>query len=219
MTERRNEVKKLASSIIIATLVAILAVSCGGGPANQTAEIAAPSFTIIEHKNSALGGGVPDWTTMDTGALEADDRFEDMYVFKFEQSGGDLTGVKTISDNMNAPSEVARLISTRVQQTFAGAQVGDDEFVETYFENIVKTVAQAEINGLRKYGDFWVKKQYLTDDGEPGEIEYTYYTLYTIDQDRIEGLIENAIAGLEATTEEEESARDRVRTLLDEEGF
>lgn len=209
--------KKLAPSIIIATIVAIIAVGCAGGP--ETAEFASPSFRIIEHKNSALGGDVPDWTTMEIGQLEGSEEFEGKYVFKFEETGQNLSGVRTIADNMNAASEVARLISTRVQQTFAGAQVGDQDMVETYFENIVKTVAEAEINGLRKYGDYWVLKQYTDEDGDPGRQEYAYYSIYTIDQERIDQLIEDAIAGLDATTEEEQSARDRVRTLLEEEGF
>lgn len=211
--------KRIAPSIIIAALVAIIAVGCAGEPEPQGAQVSAPRFTIIEHKNMALGGDVPEWATAEIGELETWPEFEGKYVFKFEETGADLNGVKTISDNMNAATEVARLISTRVQQTFAGAEVGDNDMVETYFENIVKVVAEAEINGLRKYGDYWVLKQYQDEDGNPGREEYAYYTIFTIDKPTIDRLINEAIEGLDADTEEERSAQDRVRTLLQEEGF
>jgi hypothetical protein len=200
----------------LALFVAVVfVVGCASAPDTPPAEIQEASFRIIEHKNSTLGGDIPDWTSMDVGALEDDERFEDDFVFRFEETGRDLTGVRNIADNMNAPSEVARLISTRVDQVFAGAQVGDQDFVETYFENVVRTLASAEINGLRKYGDFWVLKEYVNADGSSGDREYAYYTLYTIEEDIVDELVERAIDNLDAETEEEVTARERVRQILD----
>ena len=115
---------------------------------------------------------------------------------------------------MNAPAEVSRLVSTRVEQVFAGAQVGDQDFVEAYFENVVKTVSDAELNGLRKYGDFWVLKEYYDDRGRATRREYEYYTMYRISQDQVDDLIERAISGLDADTEEEKTARERVQEIL-----
>ena len=203
--------------IAVAAVVALIAMGCASGPETPRAEFAPASFRIIEHKNSALGGDVPDWTSMDEGALEEDDRFDGKYVVRFEETGRNLTGVRTVADNMSAPSEVARLVSTRVRQVFAGATVGDQDFVETYFENVVRTVSETQISGLRKYGDFWVHKEYLNPDGSPGEREYAYYTLYTVDRDIIHELIRRAIDGIEAKTEEELTARERVRQILQDE--
>lgn len=204
-------------SIALAAIAVFVVTGCASAPETQPAEFDEASFRIVEHKNSTLGGDVPDWTSMDVGELEQDERFEGKYVFRFEETGKDLSGVKTIADNMSAPSEVARLISTRVEQVFAGAQVGDQDMVETYFENVVKTVSDAEINGLRKYGDFWVLKQYVDEDGAAGEKEYAYYSLYTIDEEIVAELVDRAIEGLEAETEEELSARERVRQVLEDE--
>ena len=202
-----------------ASLIAIAVLAgCASGPDTAPAEFVEQApFRIIEHKNSTLGGDVPDWTTMDEGALEADSRFEGAFVFRFEETGRDLQGVKAIADNMRAPSELARLISTRVEQVFAGAEVGDQDFVETYFENVVKTVSETEVNGFRKYGDFWVLKEYASADGSAGEREYAYYTLYTIDQDIVDELVGRAIDGLEPESDEEVSAQERVRQVLQNE--
>ncbi len=203
---------------IAALIAGVVLAGCASGPETNPAEIVdEPGFRIIEHKNSTLGGDIPDWTTLDEGALEADSRFEGQFVFRFEETGGNLQGVKAIADNMRAPSELARLISTRVEQVFAGAEVGDQDFVETYFENVVKTVSETEVNGFRKYGDFWVLKEYQNQDGSAGDREYAYYTLYTIDESIVDELVGRAIEGLEPETEEEVSARDRVRQVLEDE--
>ena len=208
--------KKTQMALLGTLGLVLLVAGCAGTPDTPAAEFEQASFKIIEHKNSTLGGDIPDWTSMDVGELEEDERFDGRYVFRFEETGKDLAGVKTIADNMRAPSEVARLVSTRVEQVFAGAEVGDQDFVETYFENVVKTVSETEINGLRKYGDFWVHKQYVNEDGSPGEKEYAYYTLYTVEEDIVEELIERAIAGIDAETEEELTAKDRVRQVLED---
>ena len=199
-------------TLMAVAMVVLLGAGCASGPPIEPAEFEQPNFKIVEYKNSALGGDVPDWVTRDVGELEDD--FEGEYIFKFEQTGADLTGVKNVADNMNAPAEVARLVTTRVRQVFAGAQVGDEDFVETYFENVVRIVSEAEINGLRKYGDFWVLKEYYDEDGDPTEREYEYYTMYRIAQDQVDDLIDRAITGLEAETEEELTARERVREIL-----
>lgn len=201
--------------IAIAALALVLAMAgCKSAPDVPPAEFEDANFKVIEHENSVLGGDIPDWTGKETGELEDDPRFEGSYVFRFQRTGRDLNGVMTLTDNMDAPSEVARLVSTRVEQVFAGAEVGDQNFVETYFENVVKTVTDAEINGLRKYGDFWVLRQYIEEDGSAGDEEYVYFTLYIIDRTQVDDLIERAITGQPADTEEEQTAKDRVREIL-----
>lgn len=207
--------RALAPGLVLLGALLVIA-GCASKPDTPPAEFEEASFRIIEHKNSTLGGDVPDWTSMDVGELEEDDRFEGKRVYRFERTGKDLDGVRTMVDNFDAPSTVAREIATEVEQIFAGAEVGDQDFVETYFENVVKTVSETRVSGLRKYGDFWVLKEY-TGDGRGGEREYAYYTLYTLDDEVAEELIDRAIDGLDAETEEELSARDRVREILRDE--
>ena len=209
--------RKILRASVGAAALALIVAGCAGGPETRPAEFAPVTFQIIEHKNSALGGDIPDWTSMDIGELEDDDRFEGRYVYRFEEPGRNLAGVKAIADNMSAPSAVAREVSTQVRQVFAGAQVGDQNFVETYFENVVKTISETRISGLRKYGDFWVLKQYVNEDGSAGEREYVYYTLYTVEQSVLQELIRRAIDGIAAETEEELTARERVRQILRDE--
>jgi hypothetical protein len=171
----------------------------------------ASPYTVIEHKNTQLGGPIPPWTYTAIGALETESRFEGRYLYKFERVGKDLNGVKTLADTFDAASTIAQEINFRVQQKFAGAEVGDNDFVETYFENVVKVLADARISGFRKYDDFWIRRI----DNRTGEEEYIYYSLYTIQRDEVDRLIEEAITGQPVETEEEQTAQERVREIFE----
>mgnify|MGYP006273833813 CR=1 FL=1 len=204
--------KTVVRILSVALLAGVFLGACATTDDNDggaVAEVDELEFRVIQHENSTLGGGIPDWVTEDEGALEMSSDFEGMYVFKFTETGESLEGVRAIANNMSAPSEIARLINTRVEQKFAGAQVGDQDFVETYFENVVRTLAQAQISGFRKYGDFWVLVEY-----NDGTREYQYYTLYVMEEERVENLIDEAISGTETETEEETTARERVREIF-----
>ncbi len=202
---------------LVALFVVLALIGCASAPAPQKQEVkAVAKFEIVDHKNATLGGDVPAWASMDEGDLEQDPKFEKFYVFRFEENGKSLDGVRTWANNFAAQSEIAKLINTRVQQKFAGAQVGDKDKVESYFENVVKTLADAKISGYRKFGDYWVLKRYLKPDGSPDREEYVYYVLYTIEKGTLDKLIQDAIAGTAAKTEEEKTAQQRVKEIFAE---
>ncbi len=177
---------------------------------------------VIEHKLTALGGDVPEWVFQYANGedLEKKRDYKDLYVFVFEQTGKDLEGVKAWTRSFSAATEVARMVSTRVMNKFAGAQVGDKDMVETYMEEVVKILAVAEYAGARKKDDFWIHRQFYDDKGGPTKKEYTYYMLYTVPQEQIDAAIQRSLDAqnnkAKAKTEEEQTARDRVRELFSE---
>jgi hypothetical protein len=168
-----------------------------------------PDWVTVEHRNTALGGSVPRWATMSTTELE-EFEYPNDYVFRMEQNGRNLEGTRVLLNNMNVPVEVARIVETRVQQTFAGAQVGDQDFLETYFENVVKVVADTQFSGLRRRDDFWIRQQ----NRNTGEERFIYYALFTIPRQNLDSQIEAAITGVPAQSEEEQTARQRVRDIF-----
>lgn len=169
---------------------------------------------ILDHKNSSFGGTVPFWLTMPIGELEDDERFEDQYVFKIERSGEDLQAVQRLAAKINADTEVAALVQTRVQDKFVAAIAGDDDASETYAEEVIQSVAQANISGLRKYDEYWVLREFYTPEGEVDRQEYTVFQLYTIEQKYLDELIEDAIDGVEPETEEEERTKSLVEDAM-----
>jgi hypothetical protein len=177
---------------------------------------------VIEHKLTALGGDIPEWVFQYANGedLEGKREYKDNYVFVFEQTGKDLEGVKAWTRSFSAATEVARMVSTRVMNKFAGAQVGDKDMVETYMEEVAKILAVAEYAGARKKDDFWIYRQFYDDNGKPTKKEYTYYMLYTVPQEQIDAAIQRSLDAQsnkdKPKTEEEQTARDRVKELFSE---
>jgi len=172
-------------------------------------------WVIVDHKTKDFDGSVPDWVTMTAIDLEAQDKYKDYIVFIIDHVGGDLNGIELWARGFTAPSEVARMIQTRVEDKFVGAAAGDMDMLETYMEEVVKTMAEAEFAGIRTEDSFWVKKQNASNTSQ---IEYRYLFLVTVPRAEIEAAIQRAFgdaANVAPRTEEEQTARDRVKEAFD----
>lgn len=217
--------KKLIVLFIIG--LAVLMVGCGSEP-EPVVEDVNPEDTIvvepqvfppkvIEHKTSAFGGSIPEWLFMEATDLEKTEEYADSYVFIFDDAGENLDFLKAWASGFQASQEVARMVSTRVKSKFVGAQVGDDTTLESYMENVVKTVSEAQFSGARKAGDFWVFQQYFKDDGSADYKQYRYLLLYTVPKDQVKDAIERALDEAnnadKPKTEEAVTARERVKEL------
>lgn len=205
--------KKIVLVLAAIALVAF-AVSCASTSNTTIAAEQGKSsnpYVVVDYKNKDLGAAIPEWVTKDVGELEAEAAYKDVYVFKVERLGGNLNAVQVTAQKLNADSELARMISLRVQNLFTGAQVGDDNLVETYFEDVVKSLADAQVSGSRKVSDFWVLREYTSNKKQ----EYRYLALYTIPKDIVKTLIQKAIDGRPADTQEKVTARDRVKQVAE----
>jgi hypothetical protein len=215
--------KKLWIVVAVIAMVAFV-FACAGGPQAKEpkGEIKVepkvyPPKTI-EHKGTAFGSDVPNWVFEEQADIEAVKDYKGLYVFKFEQTGKDLEGVKAWTRSFTAATEVARMVSTRVMNKFVGAQIGDKDMVETYMEEVAKILAVAEYAGARQKADFWVYQQYYSDDGKPTDKVYRYLLLYTVPREQIDAAIQRSLDAqsgkAKPKTEEEQSARDRVKELF-----
>lgn len=205
---------KQLSIVPILLIAAFALISCATGPQGElTEKDGGPQAVTIDHKNKALGGEVPDWVFASVFDLEA--KYSDSYVFKLEAEGKDKDGTMTFLSGMQAPTEVARLVSTRVKNKFVGAQVGDKDKVETYMENVTKTLSEATITGLRQVDNYWLQQQVAKQ-----QPFYRVIALYLVPKMEIDGAIARALdaeaARVAPATEEEKTARDRVKDVFGE---
>lgn len=211
--------KKLIVALTAAALV-MSAVSCASKPEEKTMAKKGPAYEVIDHKTMAIGGDIPAWvvTFIETGVqgIEAMDAYKDKYVFIAEDSGANKQALSLWMTGFNVTQEVARMVSTRVQSKFAGAAAGspDDEFGR-YFENVVKSAAEARYSGARKENDFWVMRRYFKEDGKSiDREEYTMYVLVSIDKAMLQSQIQAVLDGTAADTppsKEQQTAIDRVK--------
>jgi len=205
--------KFIALGLLLA--IGFVLASCGGKPKASGGFVEgedAEEVVVIDHKNKALGGEAPEWVFMSIADLEAMDKYEDSYVFKVEADGKDKDGALAMLRGMEVPTMVARQISLRVQNKFVGAQVGDKDTLETYMENVTKSLAVATITGLREQDNYWVKLQ------EGSDKYYRALLFVTVPREEIQAAIDRALdeeaARTKPKTEEEQKARDRVKEVF-----
>lgn len=214
--------KKMIVLAIMALLVGAFFVGCVSNPPEKQGDTAKPTLPpppppqIIEHKLSDFGGQPPAWVSKTALELEKTKEYENFYVFIVDEPGQNLDGLKTYAKNFVAASEVARMVSTRVEAKFVGAAAGDKDMLETYMENVVKTVSKANFSGMRVNDEFWVKKRYFTQDGSVDKEEYRYLFLITVPRKAIDDAVKNGFDSNKPVTKEETAAVDRVKSAWGE---
>ena len=208
--------------VLLSVLLMLLVLSfgCVSKPATPeptpTPEAKLDEWVVINHKMKDFGGSIPDWVTKTPIELEKTDKYKDYYVFIQDQTGKNLEGLELWATGFSAPAEIARMVSTRVQSKFAGAAVGDKDELETYMEQVVKTVSEAQYSGVRVEDKYWVLKQNKTNTSQK---EYRYLLLMTVPKTEIQNAIQRALDGAAknvAKTPEKERAINNVKNLMDE---
>jgi hypothetical protein len=172
---------------------------------------------IIEHKGTAFGRDYPKW--MDAAldgpkAVEKLPDFANKYIVVVQEDGADLTGAQLAASKLDAQTTISALISTRVKDTFAGAQVGDKDKIETYMERAVKSVSEATFSGFSMESDWWVKLQNFTSDGKPDKQVYRVIQIWGIDKDSLQKQIGAKLkdaAAAETPTPDKQKAMDLVQ--------
>jgi hypothetical protein len=85
------------------------------------------------------------------------------------------------------------MVSTCVKNKFVGAQAGDKDLIGSCFEEVVKTIAEAEFSNAQKKDDFWLYRKYFDENGNPTHQAYTYFLLYTVPKKQIDASVQRAI--------------------------
>ena len=215
--------------ILIVLLAIVAVVGCGSSakakpsePIKQPPQSSAPMVKayppqIIEHKGTAFGRDYPKW--MDAAldgpkAVEKLPDFANKYIVVVQEDGADLTGAQLAASKLDAQTTISALISTRVKDTFAGAQVGDKDKIETYMERAVKSVSEATFSGFSMESDWWVKLQNFTSDGKPDKQVYRVIQIWGIDKDSLQKQIGAKLkdaAAAETPTPDKQKAMDLVQ--------
>jgi len=231
---KEDTLKKLYGVLIFSLMIMAIA-SCASQAASVTppeaqkpAEVVLPP-DILEHKGTALGANVPAWVMayIESGSqgVEKLADYKGKFVVILDSEGASRQGTQVAMDNMDAPVQIARYLSTRVQAKFAGAQVGDRDELTEYFENVVKTVSEATFSGFMTGPDWWVYLQYYKPGAKSKtEVDrriYRVIKLYSIDQSVLQTQLDKYLkdaAGAVAKTPEKQRAIDAVQNAFYE-GF
>ena len=117
-------------------------------------------------------------------AVEKLPDYANKYIVVVQEDGDRTSPASSSPPARSTPRPtIAALISTRVKDTFAGAQVGDKDKIETYMERAVKSVSEATFTGFAMESEWWAKLQTFTTDGKPDKQVYRVIQLWGIDKD------------------------------------
>jgi len=211
---------------MLAIVLAILAVTgCPSAPPAPppAPAVVVPPFEILQHKGTTLGVAMPPaWieaSLQGPKAVEALPGYEGKFVVVVDVTGKDLEGTSLAAQRLNADTEIARFLSIRVKDTFAGAQVGDKDKIETYMERVVKSVSEIQFSGFQKAADWWVQIRWYKPDGKKtwDRDEFRVLQLYTVDKTVLEEQLRKILDGVEADepkTPEKERAIEAVQNAF-----
>ena len=195
---------------IMALSIAIISVISNGSVFAAPAE----KYKVVD-KSGGKKAKDPAWfsawlkTHSRTKVEKSDKDFEGKEAFVIEQEGEDLDFLKMWANNINSSSEVVRYLSQEVENFVVGSELasqsGKQQEVERATKSLTTSLSKARLVGLRKEGDWWIKRQY-TSGPNKGQFTYSYYVLYLIDKKKIDDLLEIEMkkAKGEATTETQE---------------
>lgn len=215
--------KGSALILVVAVLVlALVASSCATKAPLRKGEV------LLEDKGTAFGVKTPRWveTAIIGGAKDVEKLadYKDFVVFIAQFEAQNLQSAQLLAERMQAQTELASYLSTRVKDAFKGANVADADSKNfgVYGERFVASVSEAKYSGFRRDTDWWVKVQTFTPDNKPDKQMYRVIQLWTISKDMLKKQFDMMfveLAGSQPPTPETKRAMDLVQNTVAKDFF
>jgi len=211
-----------ARKAVLVLLVAALIISCGTKPPLRKGEV------LIEDKGTAYGIKTPKWVELAIIGgyrdIEKLPDYKDKVVFIAQFEAQNLQSAQLLAERMQADTEIARYLSTRVKDAFKGANVADADSKNfgAYGERFVMSVGEATFSGFRMEADWWVKVQTYTPEDKPDKQIYRVIQLWAIDKNMLQkqfDMLFSQMAGGEPPTPEQKRAMDLVQNTVTKDFF
>lgn len=206
-------------AVVIASLAVLLTVltGCPGGPQVGPAR---KGEVVLEDKGSAYGIKTPAWlqsyimgTIKDVEKLPEN---KDKVCFIGTAEAMNLPSAQLFASRMDAQTQIAQYLSTRVKDAVKGANVANADSANygQYAERFVANVADAKYAGFRQEADWWVKVQTFDSDGKADKQIYRVHQLWTMEKEQLKkqfDIILGQLAGNAPATPEAKRAMDLVQ--------
>ena len=216
--------KRFSRVLFVGITIALLGLvmACSTNPPLRKGEV------LLEDKGSAYGIKTPKWVQMaivggskEVGKLP-DYKNDVVVIAQFEAAN--LQSAQLLAERMQAQTELASYLSTRVKDAFKGANVADADSANfgIYGERFVASVAEAKYSGFRKDTDWWVKVQTYKEDRQPDKQMYRVIQLWAINKDMLQKQFDMILESVKAQapkTPETQRAMDLVDNTVSKDFF
>ncbi len=208
---------KVLVFVVAVLLLALVASSCATKAPLRKGEV------LLEDKGTAFGVKTPRWveTAIIGGSKDVEKLpdYKDFVVFVAQFEAQNLQSAQLLAERMQAQTELASYLSTRVKDAFKGANVADADSKNfgVYGERFVASVAEAKYSGFRRDSDWWVKVQTFTPDNKPDKQLFRVIQLWTISKDMLKkqfDMMFAEVAGSQPPTPETKRAMDLVQNTV-----
>ena len=192
-------------------------------PSKPKVAAAAPEIkrTTLDYKGASLGSEIPQWTMAiaedDYERVEKEERFKDRQLIFVVEYGKNLDLLRSWANNFSAQAQVSRLISNKVQAQFGGIQEGDknsSDEADSYLKEIVATLSNIKISGLRKERDFWIKVRIVDNEKQTTTEQYEYYLMYSINKQDLQRQIDIELGKISAETQKKRELKAEVSKAM-----
>ncbi len=211
-----------AGKIVLALLLVAILASCGTKAPLRKGEV------LLEDKGTAYGVKTPKWVELAIlGGYKDIEKladYKDYVVFIAQFEAQNLQSAQLLAERMQADTEIARYLSTRVKDAFKGANVADADSKNfgAYGERFVASVGEAKFSGFRQEADWWVKVQTYTPENKPDKQIYRVIQLWAISKDMLQkqfDMLLSQVAGAQQPTPEQKRAMDLVQNTVAKDFF
>jgi hypothetical protein len=210
--------------VLALAALAVLLNACAGSPqapreARQPGAAASSGIqrdedmVTVDWSGANLGGQIPEWVRwLATGdqdnLLPTLPRVNGKITIPVLNSGADLDLLR-VWVNLQAQGEVATRIKTVVKNDAGSGLKGskDTEGNRNAVSQYINAIAEAEISGLGRELDFWIKERSTSTNKE----SYTYYLVFGITEENYNFLIERALGKVQAQTQEQREMLDEIK--------
>ncbi len=207
---------------VLIAMVMSMALSCATKAPLRKGEV------LLEDKGTAYGVKTPRWveTAIIGGAKDVEKMsdYKDYVVFIAQFEAQNLQSAQLLAERMQAQTELASYLSTRVKDAFKGANVADADSKNfgVYGERFVASVSEAQYSGFRKDTDWWVKVQTFNAENKPDKQVYRVIQLWTISKEMLQKQFDMMLKQVEASeppTPETKRAMDLVQNTVAKDFF
>jgi len=150
-------------------------------------EIKTPrTFTIIDYKNKATGGTVPEWVNryLNSGLrdVEALRTYQGNYVFVHRNEGNNFNALQLWKDNFSVDLDFPRLAAVRIEARFSAAVSYPDETYGAFYEALIRAASDASWTGAITRDDFWIRKKNHANETEGEQENLEFLILVAIEK-------------------------------------
>ena len=216
--------KKILEIGVVLVAVSMLA-SCASKPETEESKPKVSKTVereMIDWKGASIGSELPDWiysaVDNDVLALSTLPQFENKIIYFAEDQGQNLDLLKSWVNNFNVQASFSRELSNFVIAKFGGEQNGskNEDEVQMYLNELVASCSKAEINGLGKKLDYWVKTRYIDKELDTIKDVYQYFVVFAIDKDDFKLQMDRVLGRVEAKTEAQRKLKADVKLAIEE---